>query len=119
MRFSYAVALEAFSLVLTFEVLVILAADITGRVVTSADGMAGTVLCVATMLQCFRTILLGRLATSSTRSDRDVMMLSFSGTYLIVVWAMLHIGISIMQPSRSVFTMVGVLWNNSMLKRAK
>lgn len=111
MRLSYPAALEGFCFVLTGEVLLILAGDINGRKVTPADGMAATVLCVATVVQCFRVALLTRLANSTTIRESDDTMLLFSGVYLVTIWAMLHIGIVIMAPSRTVFILVGVLFS--------
>lgn len=108
MPLTYAAALEAFSLVVTVDALIVLAADINGRAVTSADGMAIIVLCVAAAVQGFRVISLTRLAGPTMIRDLDDAMLLFSGVYLVSIWATLHIGINIMAPSRKVFILVGM-----------
>lgn len=102
--FGYAFLLETVCVAASVEVLLIVAGDVRTRAITALDSVTIIVAGTAVVLQCFRLMILGGIIRTAEQRP-NVMLLT--GSYLVLLWAVLHFSIVIAEPDRLIYMMVG------------
>ena len=100
--------LEATALILSLSLLVIVAIEVTTHTATSADGLSISVAGCAILIGAFRvTVLIWSIACPQ-RKPYTRREFALCGCYLTILWAILHVGVSIARPSPSYFVAVSL-----------
>ena len=102
--------LETVSTVLSLCLLIAVAMETNGHTATAADGLSVTVTSFAMLIGLYRMGVLVNSVTNLQRRESQPSssgeFLLLSGYYLTILWAILHIGLSLAKPTQSYFFVV-------------